>query len=115
MLSEDQLETTYVEFGPGSSDSEIPHRVDRSAKLFNEPTGSLLPIRRISCSNPHCNMNWANSRDYCTRGYSIESLVSKVIKTGEPIHGKRIYCKGREGRRGRLCENSIEVTITIKD
>jgi len=114
MLSEDQLEITYVEFGPGSSDSEISHRVDRSAQFLNEPTGQLLPIRWISCSNPSCNMNWANSK-YLNRGYSIESLVSEVIRTGEPIHGKRIYCKGREGRRGRLCENSIEVTITKKD
>lgn len=114
MITEDQLEITYVEFGPGSSNTEDPHKVERSAKFLNEPTGQVLPIQWISCSNPSCNMNWANSK-YLNRGYSIESLVSEVIRTGEPIHGERIYCKGREERNGPICDNSIEVTIKIKD
>jgi len=61
-------------------------------------------------------MNWANSRDYYSRGYSIESLIHKVSETEKPIHGERVYCEGSEkGRHGPHCENSIEVTITIKD
>ena len=112
MITENQLEITYVEFGPGSSGDT--YKVDRSAKFFNESTGQLQPIRWISCSNPRCNMNWENSK-YLNRGYSIESLVSEVIRTGEPVHGERICCKGREGRRGSLCENYIEVTIKIND
>ena len=115
MISEDQLEITYVEFGPGSSNTGIPHRVDRSNKFINEPTGQLLPIRRISCSNPHCNMNWANSRNYYSRGYSIENLIHKARETENPILGECVYCDGREGRRGPSCDNFIEVTIKIKD
>lgn len=112
MISEDQLEITYVEYGPGSSGDR--YRVDRSATFFNVVTNRTEPVRWISCSNPRCTMNWTNSK-YINRGYSIESLVSKVIRTGEPIHGERICCKGREGRRGPLCDNFIEVTIKIKD
>jgi hypothetical protein len=114
MIPEDQLEITYVEFGPGSSNSGIPHRVDRSAQFLNEPTGQLLPIRRIGCSNPRCNMNWLNSKDYYSRGYSIESLIYKASETEKPILGERVYCSGREGQRGKLCDNFIEVTIRIK-
>lgn len=112
MITEDQLEITYVEFGPGSSGDT--YEVDRSAKFFNQSTRQLDLIRWISCSNPRCNMNHANSK-YVNRGYSIESLVSRVIKTEEPLHAERIYCKGRKGRGGPLCDNYIEVTIEIND
>jgi hypothetical protein len=111
MITEDQLEITYVEFGPGSSGDT--YKVDRTAKFFNESTGQLDLIRWISCSNPRCNMNQANST-YVNRGYRIEDLVSKVIRTGEPVRKERISCKGREGRGGLLCDNYIEVSIKIK-
>ena len=112
MILEEQLEITYVEFGAGSSGDR--YKVDRSATFFNVVTNRPEPVRWISCSNPRCNMNQDNSK-YTNRGYSINSLVSKVIRTGEPIDGERINCKGRESRGGLSCDNSIEVTIEIKD
>ncbi len=110
-MTEDQLKITYVEFGPGSSGDTI--NVDRSTHFFDEETGQSHPIRRISCSNPMCTMNQENSAR-SDRGYSIESLISEVIGTEEPIRGKRINCSGREGRTGPSCNNYIEVTIEIE-
>ncbi|MHC4260630.1 MAG: hypothetical protein ACYSTF_09520, partial [Planctomycetota bacterium] len=91
MITEDQLEITYVEYGLGSTGDR--YKVDRSATFFNVVTNRPEPVRWISCSNDRCSMNWANSK-HINRGYSIESLVSEVIRTGEPVHEERINCKG---------------------